>query len=638
MFYLNVDIKRVDAELSGGLEILRSILPLRFSAKTGRYTVTFERSSDSPAVRIEGSSVTIRYSHAAHAFRMLGILAGQLKRNRPLRSFRETKGFSLVSVMLDVSRNAAPKPDALKRLLKYLALMGINGFMLYTETNYEIPGEPFWGYNSGRYTLRELRELDRFAASLGIEMFPCIQTLAHLRKALHWEAYRLVKDTETVMMVDEKATYDLIEKMIKAATRPFCSQRIHIGMDEAWDLGLGAYLKKNGYTKPYALMKRHLKQVLAITSRHNLKPMMWADMFFRAGSQTGAYYDRGVVLSESIKKSIPGDVSLIYWDYYHFDGPTYLYWIDRHLELVSKNRLSMAPGAQTWNRFWTHYPYAFATMKPAVAACRQRGIEEIILTAWGDDGNECDFYSMLPALQFFADQVYVRKFDYRQFTDNLLGTCGIEFSEWESAGNLDSPAFLNPAKLQNNISKALLWEDPLFGILQPMLEGLPLRSHFADIAVKLESSVKNRKLKGNPSLNRRLRLPLQLARILSVKCDLPARLYQAYRHKDRETLEHIAKSDLSFLHREIKRMWELHREFWYETYKAHGWETLENRYGGLLARVRSTQTRIKQYLSGKLDAIEELEGKRLKIARLKKGELPTLRYASCYTATPSAVN
>jgi hypothetical protein len=73
-------------------------------------------------------------------------------------------------------------------------------------------------------------------------------------------------------------------------------------------------------------------------------------------------------------------------------------------------------------------------------------------------------------------------------------------------------------------------------------------------------------------------------------------------------------------------------------HKAHGWETLENRYGGLLARVRSTRTQIRQYLSGKLDAIGELEGKRLKITRLKKGELPILRHAACYTATPSTVN
>jgi hypothetical protein len=636
--YLTVDITEVDSDLRKGLETLRPILPLRFSTKTRQYNVSFQRSSDPPAARVEGSSVTIRYSQPAHAFRLLGILAGQIKRGRPLESLEEVREFSLVSVMLDVSRNASPKLETLKRLLMHLALMGINGFMLYAETNYEIPGEPYWGHNTGRYGIGELRELDRFAADLGIEMIPCIQTLAHLRRALHWEAYNGVKDTETVMMVDESATYALIEKMIKAAAKPFGSRRIHIGMDEAWDLGLGAYLKKNGYTKPYDLMKSHLKQVLAILSQYDLKPMMWADMFFRAGSQSGAYYDRDVTLSKSIKSSIPKSVSLVYWDYYHFDEPTYLYWIDRHLELVPKDRLVMAPGAQTWNRFWTHYPYAFSTIRPAVAACRKRGIKDIVLTAWGDDGNECDLYSMLPALQFFADQVYAKKFDFQRFTDNLFGSCGIEHSQWESAGMLDSPPFLKPNKLQNNISKALLWEDPLYGILQPNLEGLPLRSHFEELASKLEASAKKPGNKGRPPLDRRLRLPHLLARILAVKCDLPARLYGAYQKNDRETLDQTNRTDLPFLRREITRLWHLHRQFWHETYKAHGWETLENRYGGLLARLHATQLALERYLSGKIDCIEELEGRRLKMLKLSRGELPTLRHAACYTGTPSAVN
>ena len=59
MFYLNVDSERVDPKLRMGLETLRSILPLRFSAKTGGYSVSFERNPDSPAVRVDGSSVTI---------------------------------------------------------------------------------------------------------------------------------------------------------------------------------------------------------------------------------------------------------------------------------------------------------------------------------------------------------------------------------------------------------------------------------------------------------------------------------------------------------------------------------------------------------------------------------------------------
>jgi hexosaminidase len=649
---LTVDINRVDPALLKGLKNLvsmipESTLPLRFSSKPRGYTLAFERRSDSPAVQVKGKRVTIRYETPAQAFRALGVLSGQIKKGRTLRSFQEIQRFSLVSIMLDVSRNAAAKPEVVKKLLAHFALMGINGFMLYTETNYEIPGEPFWGYNIGGYTMGELKELDRFSRSMGIEMFPCIQTLAHLRRALHWEAYRSVRDTETVLMVDERATYELIEKMIRAATRPFRSKRIHIGMDEAWDLGMGNYLKKRGYTEPHQLMKRHLKKVLAITAKYDLKPMMWADMFFRAGSATGAYYDRDVILSQSFRNSIPEDVSLVYWDYYHSDTPTYLYWIDRHLELVPRERLTMAPGAQTWSRFWANYPYAFATVKPAVEACKKKGIGEIILTAWGDDGNECDLYSMLPVAQFFADHAYSRRLSLEGFRDNLLGTCGIRFDEWESAGRLDCPPFLSRSELQNNISKALLWEDPLFGIIQPLLEGLPLSSHFASIAEKLERFVKSRHIprgtsltrgKTRSALDRRLVLPYQLARVLSVKCDLPSRLHRAYNQNDRRSLEIICGRELPFLRREVRRLWRIHRDFWYETFRAHGWETLENRYGGLHARLQTAERRIRAYLSGRLERIEELEGKRLAIFKLNRGELPTLSYADCYTATPSAVD
>ena len=52
--------------------------------------------------------------------------------------------------------------------------------MLYTEETYELPGEPHFGYLRGRYTADELREIDRVADRLGIEMIGCIQTLGHL--------------------------------------------------------------------------------------------------------------------------------------------------------------------------------------------------------------------------------------------------------------------------------------------------------------------------------------------------------------------------------------------------------------------------------------------------------------------------
>ena len=46
----------------------------------------------------------------------------------------------------------------------------------------------FLGALLARFSQAELRELNQYADALGIEMIPCIQTLGHLNRALHWPA------------------------------------------------------------------------------------------------------------------------------------------------------------------------------------------------------------------------------------------------------------------------------------------------------------------------------------------------------------------------------------------------------------------------------------------------------------------
>ena len=53
------------------------------------------------------------------------------------------------------------KVETVKFMMRKMALMGQNAFMLYTEDTYEIEGRPYFGYMRGRYTKDELRELDR---------------------------------------------------------------------------------------------------------------------------------------------------------------------------------------------------------------------------------------------------------------------------------------------------------------------------------------------------------------------------------------------------------------------------------------------------------------------------------------------
>ena len=98
--------------------------------------------------------------------------------------------FNTLGVMLDCTRNAVMTVEALKEYMLLLKKMGYNHVQLYTEDTYEVDGEELFGYNRGRYSQKELKELDDFAYSIGIELVPCIQTLAHLTATLRWKKSR----------------------------------------------------------------------------------------------------------------------------------------------------------------------------------------------------------------------------------------------------------------------------------------------------------------------------------------------------------------------------------------------------------------------------------------------------------------
>ena len=93
---------------------------------------------------------------------------------------REERVCDSIGVMLDCSRNAVLKVPTVKKYIRLLACMGYDTLMLYTEDTYEIDGEPYFGYLRGRYSKSEIREIDSYARIFGIELVPCIQTLAHM--------------------------------------------------------------------------------------------------------------------------------------------------------------------------------------------------------------------------------------------------------------------------------------------------------------------------------------------------------------------------------------------------------------------------------------------------------------------------
>ena len=174
----------------------------------------------------------------------------------------------IFGVMLDCSRNAVMNVEKLKFFIDCLAKMGYNALELYTEDTYELPDEPYFGYLRGRYTADEIREVDAYAKTHGIELIPCIQTLAHLSATLRWMCFDDVKDDADTLLIGEEKTYQLIEAMIRACRNSFSTQRIHIGMDEAFMVGFGRYRLKHGIPDRERIFCEHLYRVNEICQKY----------------------------------------------------------------------------------------------------------------------------------------------------------------------------------------------------------------------------------------------------------------------------------------------------------------------------------------------------------------------------------
>lgn len=95
-----------------------------------------------------------------------------------------------------------------------MAKLGLNQLLLYTEDTYEVPGLPYFGTYRGRYSQEEIRQLDDYAYQFGIELVPCIQTLAHLRNALKWPMGQELKDSADILLVGSEKVYDFIRQLL----------------------------------------------------------------------------------------------------------------------------------------------------------------------------------------------------------------------------------------------------------------------------------------------------------------------------------------------------------------------------------------------------------------------------------------
>lgn len=496
----------------------------------------------------------------------------------------------MLGVMLDCSRNAVMKVEVLKDYIKILGKMGYNTLMLYTEDTYEVDNEPLFGYMRGRYSKDEIREIDRCCIENGIELVPCIQTLAHLNCLFKWWDYNNARDCDDILLIESERTYELIENMFSSISSCFTSRKIHIGMDEARMVGLGNYLAEHGFRDRFEVIYSHLEKVCEIAKKYHFSPMMWSDMFYSLANG-GLYNEMSPEKNAEISKRIPENLSLVYWDYYNNEKETYDKILKSHKELT--DNVIFAGGAWTWIGFAPDNSNSIIRTECALKACKDQDVKDVFITSWGDDGSECSKFAVLPSLMYAAE-AYRGNYDMDSIKTKFKDIVGVDFDVFM----LLDKASINFSNNEKAFSKRMLFNDLFLGISDFMITEDD-NIYFDSVARKLDTD----KCGKYEYIFNALKC---LCETLKIKCDLGVRIRNAYKCGDKENLKLLCGEIQRFKEKLETFYYAFENQWMYEN-KPFGFEVQDMRFGGLLKRADSCKERIKKYLDGEISSIPELE-------------------------------
>ncbi len=551
-------------------------------------------------------------------FRALSLLLEQLSAGKNPVGAEEKAPFDETASMLDLSQgNMALNTKSFRRFLRDQLFIGMGMCFLYMEDSFVIPEQPYFGYMRGRYTEDELRELDDYADAIGVELVPFVQTLAHLTTVMQWDAFEGIRENHRALCPGSERTYDYIRQVLTAASRPFRTRKIHLGMDESPFLGRGAYYLRHGDRPSQDIFSEHLERVAAIAGELGLSPMIFDDMLPPDSPE---------------REKAPKGMGLVWWNY----SSHTVEWCENKL------RLRRYPEHQShiFIAAWTYLSFApqwFETCgnMSFVQACRNLGLRKCCLSIW-EIGQDIDFRVNRYALQIFAEYCYNDHPD-EAWIDRRFRFCfGAEAEDYKALTDFDLiPGTECGSKHPSAASEFLVWQDPMAGLFDYHLINKPVREHFRALSRKMAAAEKRSKGRYDASVFRYYHL---LAQFLELKADLGVRITEAYRNERRDELLELTDRVLPLAVRRAERVRECFRANWMELGKPLGFEVYDIRWGGLIARLKSSRDSLKDYLGGGRKP-EELDAERLPYLRGGmgfSGDIPswTDKYGRICSASP----
>lgn len=583
------------------------ILVAEADAVASDLTVICEPGAAGLTLTSDGTKAQLQYGTTVDLMRGANLL---IQQPTTAWQLQQSTQFEVMAAMVDVARNGVPTLAMLKRIIRQLARMGYNELWLYLEDLLEIPELPYFGRGRGRYQADDLHAIALYGDLFGVKVVPAVQTLAHLHNALKWEAHNAFKDTSDTLLVASPATETMLRQLLTAAKAPFTTNKIHIGMDEAYQLGRGQYLDQHGYTDQQTLILSQLKTVVAITDQLGLKPVMWSDLWFTFASKKHEMYDPDVHFDAKFKASLP-PVGQVYWDYYHEDEATYRERFAQHFEL--SDTVIFAGGIWTWSALAPDQSKMLATVHAGLTAAKATGVQQVVATMWFDDGAEVPISASWYGLQAFAAyqyhetvtrEVIDREFRASQSEAPYFYQLLDQFDNFTGAVNSDA----------DNVSKIVLYEDLLSQRYQQNLQAIDLVPQYQRLLANLGEAQVRPENRSTRCFYR------QLAQTVLVKWQALQAVAQLNTTTANDAVAQAAVTAIATYQQAAQQLHADWCTLWHQERRGAGFEVIDVRLGGQIARCDTVTARIQAWRHGQ-DTLAELQEPALLMDKKNNGRV-----------------
>src|ERR1700676_2818295 len=157
--------------------------------------------------------------------------------------------FAVRGVMLDVSRDRVPSMETLFELVDRLAGWKVNQLQLYMEHTFAYAGHEDVWVPASPYSVDDMQVLDTHCRSRGVELVANQNTLGHFERWLRLERYRPlaiapdgfdwvfgIHRPPLTLDPAKPEAFALVSDLLDQLVPQLESRRVHIGMDEPWEL------------------------------------------------------------------------------------------------------------------------------------------------------------------------------------------------------------------------------------------------------------------------------------------------------------------------------------------------------------------------------------------------------------------